>query len=60
MSENHGLDQPGCRKKVSGMPPNFELLLFNRCLQQMMPQIAIFNQVMMPPNLFKDLKGAEA
>jgi hypothetical protein len=47
--------QPGCRKEVSGVPPNLELLMFYymRCCK-----IVIFNPKMGAANLFKDLRGA--
>ncbi len=56
--------QPGCRvtlgchKEVSGVPLNFELLPLIDVLLHVMKQIVILNQVKVPPNLFKDLKGA--
>ncbi len=46
----------GYRKEVLGVPPNFELLPLH--LTTCDAKIVIFNQVRVPPNLFKGLKGA--
>ncbi len=50
--------QPGCRKEVSGTPPNFELLAFLMFYYIGYRKIVIFNQLGVPPNFLKDLRGA--